>query len=138
MARKRQDTLVRMMNESRDALAEVSAVLERGRITREARVIRRHGPWHIGPLWESNDDDNHISLVSITIWVAPLVDSAESPKITNSDKTVYIGIKGVTMIHEGTGYTRLTAGDLRHVASGVPHVLDPSQPNSQLVAVRVG
>lgn len=127
----RDDTLRMIMNDSADKLKQVSAIIERGRITRNQRAVRPVGPWFTGLLY-------HTDTFEIRLCVATVVSANPPPFFQYLGKAVYIGLKGAANIYIGSGYMRLAPSTVAHVNMGEEHVLEPLENNTQILLILIG
>ena len=129
----REDTLKFYMRDTRETLAAVSTIIERGRIATKDRhrSLEKYGPWCIGTIYST-------SILEIRLYVAIRIDTGPLPETTHANKAIYIGLKGLTMLHTGTGYSRMRAGSVSNIAAGVPHRLEPTEDGTQVLVIMVG
>jgi len=134
MARsKNEDTLQYYMRDTRETLAAVSAVIERGRVATndEQRAIASVGPWCIGTLYRTD-------VLKIQLYIAVRADSEPLKGITLPVKAIYIGLKGAAMLHSDTGYSRIRTGSVANMAAGIQHSLEPVENDTHVLVVEVG
>ena len=128
-----EDTVKIMLDRSRQTLAEVSALIERGRSkTGDSRAIDVLGPWSIGNLFHSED-----LVVRIYVSHSARLDAPLS-KVTSPSRIFYIGKRGVSIIHRTTGYMRITEGNVIVVNPGEEHYVEPAEVGAQIIVITFG
>lgn len=130
---KNEDTLQFYMRDTREMLAAVSAVIERGRVATsdQQRAIASLGPWCIGTLYSTD-------VVKIKLYIAVRVDNGPLEVVTLPTKSVYIGLKGAAMLHSDNGYSRIRTGSVANMAAGIQHSLEPVENDTHVLVVEVG
>lgn len=126
-----EDTSRIALQEVKDKLAQVSAILERGRITREKRSIEKSGAWFLGSIYKTDSLD-------VVIYVASKSSSEPMEPIKQMKKLVYVGIDGLACIHFPSGYVRLGKGVTATVDPGQAHYLEPIENNTHLLSICIG
>lgn len=125
----RDDTIKMIMASSKERLAEVTALLDQGRITRESRKIQANGPWCIGSVYQTDS-------VRIKMFVSSL--SSELAVVMSFPvSTIYIGIKNKCRLHLGSFHKLLLPGNVGYVDADENHMLEPIDVGCQVLQVLV-
>lgn len=128
-----EDTLQYYMRDTRETLAAVSAVIERGRISTNDRhkAITDVGPWCTGTIYSAD-------VLKINLYIAVRVDDSPLVQVTLNTKSIYIGLKGAAVLHSETGYSRIRTGSVANMAAGIQHSLEPLENETHVLVVEVG
>lgn len=126
------DTLATLMRDSADKLKQVSSIIERGRITKNQRIVKPAGPWCMGLLYYTEAFEIRLCVATTTAQEDP------PPTFKYFGKAVYLGLKGKANIYVGSGYMRLIPSVVSHIEMGQEHVVEPLENNTQILLILIG
>jgi len=126
-----ENSINRLLTDSRQSLADVQLVIERGRVpTGMASAIRTLGPWSIGTVYCSDD-------LQIYLYVS----SSEEPPVeieVAKQRSVYLVKRGKVLIRTALTEYQLSDCNTYTIGPDIKHSLEPMGMGAQLLAVLVG
>jgi hypothetical protein len=129
------DSIQRILNTSRQSLADIQTVIERGRVpTGLASAIQTFGPWSIGTIYRADDLQIYLYMASIR---------TEPVEFSHERWVIYLGKVGETSVYREGGSGRRVCTVLGQygacsIAPAEPHLLKPEDLGAQILAVLVG
>jgi hypothetical protein len=130
-----EDSIQRILTTSRQSLADVQTVIERGRVpTGLASAVQTLGPWSVGTIYRADD-------LQIYLYVAS--SKVESVEFSHERWAIYLGKVGETTIYHEADSGRKACTVLGQygacsIAPAKPHLLRPAALGAQILAVLVG